>query len=741
MKKLKSLILNKHIRHWVGIISLLAVSVAGMNLHYETGLLLTSVLDTPPHAEFDGTVPAIQTSPDWTHLSGNEYYLSYSEMSQDQLETIPEYRNDYLTFPSSDLVWGNAEHDVIRNTKITYPVAYAGNYQLDDTGEYQGSHPAVDIKVPDGTPVHAIANGVVTKAGSSSGFGYYIVLKHVDVPDPDSPNTLTTLYSSYSHLSEFFVTQGEEVLKDAVIGEVGATGTATTNHLHFQLDNDNAPWHPYWPFTSAEASSAGYGFWDAVNYGVGKENVYAYTENPMEWVYDNLDWDASAVATEEVAVEEEVIEEVVAEEEVFEEVAEEVIVEEEEIVVEEEVVEEVETSVVTVDFENIEMDVPDFVLVGDNKIVNVTLIDANGDTLKNPKFDGKIEVSMSDSSVAKLNRNYLEAVDFNGGEAELQFYADHEGSVTLTFEIANRTYYSGEINLISDIAPFSKFGVASDGYFVPGVPETIQIQALDISGDPTPSFTRSGNVELSVIQGDAVLSETTLTKRDFPTGVAEIEMTTDSDDDIVIQVVFGDKVAESDTISYRLFSDLSNADDYYESVVYLYKKGTVQGYPDGSFQPERTVSRVEALKFIFSGLDKGLSSGTSINFRDTESGQWYSDYLATAYDNGVIQGYSDGTFKPSQGVNRVEFLKMLFAAVDEIVIDPVVTEDPYEDVSNLSWFAPYVQYAKENNIFPVDGSYFTPSEPMSRIEVAEVIYRLTVVLQNDEAYSVLLSAE
>jgi len=71
----------------------------------------------------------------------------------------------------------------------------------------------------------------------------------------------------------------------------------------------------------------------------------------------------------------------------------------------------------------------------------------------------------------------------------------------------------------------------------------------------------------------------------------------------------------------------------------------------------------------------------------------------------------------------------------------VVMEDPYKDVNALSWYAPYVQYAKENNIFPVSGSYFNPSEPMSRIEVAEVIYRMIAVQQNETSYNSLMRVE
>jgi len=609
---------------------------------------------------------------------------------------------------------------VIRNTKITYPVAYAGNYELDDSGEGAGSHPAVDIKVPAGTPVFAIANGVVTKAGSSSGFGNTIVLKHMDVPNPNGTGN-TTLYSSYSHLSTYFVTEDDVITKGDIIGEVGSTGTSTTNHLHFQLDNDSAPWHPYWPFTTSEASAAGYNFWDAVNYGVGLDNLYSYTHNPMAWVYEHVDGDY----------------------EVIEAVEEEVVVEEEEVVVEEEVIEvvEEEPAVVTVDFAGIEIDSPDFIMTGDKRQITVSLLDENGEEIENPDFDGEIEVSVSDETLAKLNKSYIEAVDFEDGEAAFELYSDYEGTIFLELEIAGREFYSTYIYLIDEIEPFGSFGVATDGTFVPGTEEIIQIQTLTLGGEPTPTFNGNGTVELSVVEGSATLSKNELTKKDFATGVAEVDFVADSDEAVVIKVVYGTKEVESEMIYADLFTDFETTDEFYDAVSYLFGKGTVQGYPDGTFRPDQTVSRVEALKFVFSGMDQDVVDGLVVNFSDTASGEWYSDYLATAYSLGIVQGYSDGSFMPSQGVNRVEFLKMLFAVVD-ISVDPVVTEDPYDDVNNLSWYAPYVQYSKEKNLFPISDSNFEPSEPMSRLEVAEIIYRLIVVLQNDgESYSVLMDVE
>ncbi|MFZ2256175.1 MAG: hypothetical protein WAW59_00570 [Patescibacteria group bacterium] len=73
-----------------------------------------------------------------------------------------------------------------------------------------------------------------------------------------------------------------------MLGRVGMTGITTTPHLHFQIDTAEAPFHPYWPFTSADSRNAGLGFFESVNAGLGKENALKYTIHPMNFINANL---------------------------------------------------------------------------------------------------------------------------------------------------------------------------------------------------------------------------------------------------------------------------------------------------------------------------------------------------------------------------------------------------------------------------------------------------------------------
>ncbi|KKU79786.1 MAG: Glycyl-glycine endopeptidase ALE-1, partial [Candidatus Peregrinibacteria bacterium GW2011_GWA2_47_7] len=252
-------------------------------------LFTNIVTPLPQHQAFDGTVYPIKKVPDWVHLTEEERIASYDLIPEEKYIGVPRYSPARLATSIESLEWNNPEHDEIRNEKITYSVPYMGSYKLDGK-EYAGSHAAVDIKVPQGTPIYAIANGVVTKVSESLyGFGHHIVIQHNDVPDPDSTEgASTTLHSSYSHLSKVLVAERDVVTKGQLIGLSGSTGTATTPHMHFQIDRDQAGWHPYWPFTSKEAAEAGLSFFQAINNGLGKENGLAYTVHPLVYVQKYL---------------------------------------------------------------------------------------------------------------------------------------------------------------------------------------------------------------------------------------------------------------------------------------------------------------------------------------------------------------------------------------------------------------------------------------------------------------------
>ena len=85
-------------------------------------------------------------------------------------------------------------------------------------------HLAVDYGAPVGTPVRAVADGVVTQAGRDGGFGLTITLRHARGYE-----------TMYNHLSKMDVRRGERVRQRQVIGRVGTTGISTGPHLDYRV--------------------------------------------------------------------------------------------------------------------------------------------------------------------------------------------------------------------------------------------------------------------------------------------------------------------------------------------------------------------------------------------------------------------------------------------------------------------------------------------------------------------------
>jgi murein DD-endopeptidase MepM/ murein hydrolase activator NlpD len=85
-------------------------------------------------------------------------------------------------------------------------------------------HRGIDIAVPTGTPIRAMAPGRVHFAGTMSGYGLVVMLDH--------PRATRTVYA---HLSEIHVVTGQQLQGRPVIGLSGATGRVTGPHLHFEI--------------------------------------------------------------------------------------------------------------------------------------------------------------------------------------------------------------------------------------------------------------------------------------------------------------------------------------------------------------------------------------------------------------------------------------------------------------------------------------------------------------------------
>jgi murein DD-endopeptidase MepM/ murein hydrolase activator NlpD len=227
---------------------------------------------------YTGTVTPIAQVPDyskWSAYGGSPELHTFRQVPRDVLMPLPTYDQRYQQQSYDE-----------RSRSDIYSVGHMGSYKTGADGG--GSHIGVDIRVPEGTPVRSVMNGIVTRvAVDPGGFGKLIVIRHPHAPDPDDPRRATVLHSGYAHLSEQLVAEGDIVQKGQTIAYSGMTGYATGPHLHFQIDRDEAPWHPYWAFSYTEAREAGMNTAQAVNAGLHSARGYEYTVHPLLYVQAN----------------------------------------------------------------------------------------------------------------------------------------------------------------------------------------------------------------------------------------------------------------------------------------------------------------------------------------------------------------------------------------------------------------------------------------------------------------------
>jgi hypothetical protein len=168
------------------------------------------------------------------------------------------------------------------------------------------------------------------------------------------------------------------------------------------------------------------------------------------------------------------------------------------------------------------------------------------------------------------------------------------------------------------------------------------------------------------------------------------------------------------------------------AIQYLYENNVISGYPDGSFKPNTTVNRAELLKILVGGKNIQTSITEYNNCFPDVKNEWFAPYVCYAKSQNWVEGYPDGTFKPSQPVNKVEAIKMLIESQDYNLI--TTNDPPYSDVPNDAWFTNYINTAKAKGLLEETGYRFGSAENMTRAGISENIYRSMIINENKLQY-------
>ena len=170
------------------------------------------------------------------------------------------------------------------------------------------------------------------------------------------------------------------------------------------------------------------------------------------------------------------------------------------------------------------------------------------------------------------------------------------------------------------------------------------------------------------------------------------------------------------------YSDVLPSHWAYDYIEYLTAQEIISGYLDGTFRPSNNIKRAEFAKVICEARGWSLLDPETPSFPDVPRTHWAYRYIETAKAYGAIDGYEDGTFKPDNYIARAEISKMITISAG-LTIDTSGT--PFPDVSTSYWAYQYIMTCKNNNIIDgYDDGTFKPSGNATRAEASTMTYRM-----------------
>lgn len=157
----------------------------------------------------------------------------------------------------------------------------------------------------------------------------------------------------------------------------------------------------------------------------------------------------------------------------------------------------------------------------------------------------------------------------------------------------------------------------------------------------------------------------------------------------------------------------------------LVQSETINGYPNGTFKPDQSITRAEFAKILSKAY--AIKPTGEIGFKDANT-HWAKDSIAALAQNKIINGYPDGTFKPERPISRAEMVTMLARLIKLGNPEEKFTmemEQSFPDIKSDFWAFCHVEIAARLGILPAHYQpEFQASRLASRADTAWMVYSL-----------------
>ena len=178
----------------------------------------------------------------------------------------------------------------------------------------------------------------------------------------------------------------------------------------------------------------------------------------------------------------------------------------------------------------------------------------------------------------------------------------------------------------------------------------------------------------------------------------------------------------------KFFPDVIRGDWYYNAVNFNVKKGYVTGYQNGTFGPSNNIQRQDFVLILarIAGADLSAYEGQNGGFSDVQTGSYYASAVAWAKDTGVANGFSADNFGVGTFISREQICIMLCRYLNGSASGNADTIlNAYPDGGNTSPWAKAGVAWAVENGIIGNSDYLNPNGNAGRAEVAQIIYNMS----------------
>ena len=181
------------------------------------------------------------------------------------------------------------------------------------------------------------------------------------------------------------------------------------------------------------------------------------------------------------------------------------------------------------------------------------------------------------------------------------------------------------------------------------------------------------------------------------------------------------------------FTDVKESDWFYSYVGFVFSRGLMTGTAADAFRPNVKLTRGMIVTILYRYAGSPSASGTDNPFSDVPTGEWYTEAAIWAAENGIVEGYGNGEYRPDNDITRQDLATILMRYAKCAGIE-LTAEREYRSFDDDADITDYAREAVESFymagvINGKPGNNFDPKGSATRAEVATMIYGLIMIAE------------